>query len=327
MNNNRITFIAELCQNHNGSFANILKMADAAAEAGATHIKLQHIFARNLVYRPEFELKDSSTKGSFYRPWQAEHDRLLSLEISHKEYTHFVQHVQDQLGLVPMTTCFARDCIQPIFDQGFKAIKIASYDCGSHQMIREVADKFDEIIVSTGASYDDEVSLTSKILLESNKRFALLHCVTQYPTPIEMMNINRLSYLSSLSPVVGFSDHSETQSYGIKASMVAVYMGASIIERHLTILPKEQTKDGPVSIKPEHICELLAFASLNKDDQLEYLNTHFPQWNLLLGVASRNLSDVEIQNRSYYRGRFASPRTGSTNLRTEMIHNWEESQP
>jgi len=63
-------FIAELCQNHNGEPDSLFRMADAAAEAGATHIKIQHIYARNLVYRPQFEngLEQNGIVNAIRRP-------------------------------------------------------------------------------------------------------------------------------------------------------------------------------------------------------------------------------------------------------------------
>ena len=103
------SFIAELCQNHNGDFDTVLRMVDAAAEAGATHIKIQHIYSRNLVFRPQFEngLVLDGKVHSIKRPWQSEFDRLKTLELSDSDCRKFVEYVRS-LNLIPLTTCFAR---------------------------------------------------------------------------------------------------------------------------------------------------------------------------------------------------------------------------
>jgi Sialic acid synthase len=74
-------FIAELCQNHNGDFDTVCRMVDAAAESGASHVKIQHIYVRNLVYRPEFEegLHQDGVTRAIRRPWLSDYDRLQGL--------------------------------------------------------------------------------------------------------------------------------------------------------------------------------------------------------------------------------------------------------
>ena len=87
-----MNFIAELCQNHNGDLDNLYKMVDAAAEGGATHIKIQHIYKENLVFRPQFEnglLKGDKTIA-IKRPWKDEYERLENLEISNNDCRKFV---------------------------------------------------------------------------------------------------------------------------------------------------------------------------------------------------------------------------------------------
>ena len=101
-------FIAELCQNHNGNFDTVRRMVDVAAESGASHVKIQHIYVRNLVYRSEFEngLEIDGRVQAIRRPWQSAYDRLKSLELKFRVFT-ILEYVES-VGLVPMTTCFAR---------------------------------------------------------------------------------------------------------------------------------------------------------------------------------------------------------------------------
>ena len=318
--------IAELCQNHSGNVDTLRKMADAAAESGATHIKIQHIYTRNLTFRPEFE--NGLTKDGkilcIKRPWKAELERLKALELTDKDCCKFAEHVKD-IGLTPMTTCFARADASLIKSQGFECIKIASYDCSSYQLIREASSLFDEIYVSTGATYDNEVQLANTILKNSNKPYYLLHCVTQYPTPIDAMNLARMSWLQTLCPSVGFSDHSLVSRDGVEAAKAACALGAVVVERHFTLDDASKTKDGPVSIGPKHLQELAAFSKLSKNDKLESLNQSCPNWKIMIGSPSRSMTVEELLNRSYYRGRFASPfNLSSDDYFKRMIYNWEE---
>jgi sialic acid synthase SpsE len=99
-----------------------------------------------------------------------------------------------------------------------------------------------------------------------------------------------------------------------------------VIERHFTILEKDETKDGPVSIKPHHMRELADFAILSKEEQAEEMEAALPNWKSeLQGDVNRKLSYAELLNREYYRGRFASPRIDGVNDSKYMIFNWEET--
>ena len=317
--------IAELCQNHNGNEKILLDMVDSAAEAGASHIKIQHIYASNLTYRPEFEngLTVNEKIKCIKRPWKSEFDRLKEIELSEKTCSRFVEHVKS-MNLTPMTTCFARGDIGKILDQGFEEIKVASYDCASFQLIKDLTGKFKHIYVSTGATFDDEIKFANNILKEKKEKYTLLHCVTQYPTPLENMNLNRIKYLRELCTEVGFSDHSLVARDGVVAAKAAVFMGAEVVERHFTTLGPSDSKDGPVSINKDDMQSISSFMKLDKTEQLENLKNIYPNWEILLGSKERRLSQEELLNRSYYRGRFATPRYNDSQSACEMIFNWEE---
>ena len=173
-------FIAEFCQNHNGDF-NILKdMVYSAKENGATYAKVQHIYSDMLSFRDRFE--PEKNKKTLVRPFKNEYERLKKLELSFKEQSDFVDLCKE-IKIKPLTTIFSSNSLNEILELGFSDIKIASYDCSSEALINDVKDNFDRIIVSTGASYDKEIELTSSQL--KNRNFTLLHCVTLYPTPLQ----------------------------------------------------------------------------------------------------------------------------------------------
>ena len=314
--------ITEFCQNHNGDYDTLARMVEAAAANGATHGKMQTILADELAFRPQFEdgLEQNGETRSIKRPYGVEYERLKGLEISEQDTGRFIQACRDN-GLVPMTTCFTRAQIDGLRQLGFKSIKVASYDCASFPMLRELARAFDELIVSTGATFDDEIRHAADIL--RGKNFSFLHCVTIYPTPLEDVHLARMEFLRGLAPVVGFSDHSLVARDGLVAAKAALALGAEMIERHFTILDADQTRDGPVSIRPEHLKELADFAALALPERVSRLDGESPDWRKTVGEKSRRLSDAELLNRDYYRGRFANRRP-ETVQGTRMIFNWEE---
>lgn len=318
-----VKLITEFCQNHNGNFDILSRMVAEAAESGATYGKMQNIYADTVTYRPQFEqgLVENGLVQSIKRPYIDEYKRLKNLEISFKDTEKFIQ-LCHEYGLIPITTCFARSHVETLSDLGFKSIKVASYDCSSFQMLRELKAKFNEIIVSTGAMNDDEIIYAANILSETN--FSMLHCVTLYPTPLDNLHLNRMKWLENICSSVGYSDHSHTAKNGLIASKLAMALGAEIIERHFTILPANETKDGPVSINSEQLKELCDFSLLSIDDRLEFVKNEFSDWKVMLGDKNRQLSHEELLNRDYYRGRFASPRTCSSGGKN-MIFNWEET--
>ena len=309
-----------MCQNHNGSFSRLCEMVKEAKRGGATHAKIQTIFANDLSYRKEFENGVKDQKNQFIyikRPYNKEYERLKKLELSYENQKKFVEICLEN-ELIPLTTSFNLTAIPKIKESGFKSIKVASYDCASEPLIKKLVDNFDEIIVSTGATYDNEIVSCAEILKKSDKDFSLLHCVTKYPTPLKEMNLTRIDFLRKFSKKVGLSNHSLTKRDGVKADIAAIYLGADCIERHFTILEEQETKDGPVSIKREHLEEINSFINMNKSEKDNYINKNIPEFEEMKGTPLRDLSDEEIANRNYYRGRFCNK------IKGKSIFNWEK---
>ena len=309
-------FIAEFCQNHNGDYNLLQEMCHSAAEAGATYGKIQSIFAKDLTNRSRFEI-NGKEDGSLYRPYQSEYERLKRLELSWDLQEQFLGECR-KYGLQPMTTVFTREDVKRLLSMNWAAIKVASYDCGSLPMIMDLSEGSKKLYISTGSSFDDEVSATASYLSEKKIPFALLHCVTIYPTPLEKINLRRMEWLRMMVSEVGFSDHSLVSESGVLASMAAVYLGADVIERHYTNLSSVETKDGPVSITASELRELIQFSQLSKAEQQDYLLSIDSGWERMLGEMTNKMTKVELANRDYYRGRFAS-----RNNEGNFIFNWE----
>ncbi|MBM3706865.1 MAG: general stress protein [Actinobacteria bacterium] len=311
--------ITEFCQNHNGSFDILKKMICEAAEGGATHGKIQTIFADDLSFRERFEEGKIDSKGNIItikRPYKQEYQRLKSLELSYDQHQLFIEECKKS-GLIPLTTSFNITSICKLKDLGWQSIKVASYDCGSLPMIRALADNFNELIISTGATFDYEIENTANYLNNINKKFTFLHCITIYPTPLKYMNLKRMEYLKKFTQSVGLSEHSLVSTDGIKASIAAIYLGANTVERHFTVLPEEETRDGKVSVRKKHLKELVYFSKLSKNDQKEYIYKNVPEFEKMLGRYKRELIKEELLNRDYYRGRFCNK------IKGKQIFNWE----
>jgi N,N'-diacetyllegionaminate synthase len=314
-----VQLIAEFCQNHNGSFDTLRRMIAAAAEGGATHGKIQTIFADDLSFRPEFDdgaVRSDGKVLTIKRPYEPEYQRLKGLELSYEEHRLFGEECR-AAGIEPMTTAFTLTALPRLEELGWRTVKVASYDCGSLPLIKALAARFESLIVSTGASTDEEIESTAEYLRSAGRDFSLLHCVTLYPTPLNEMHLSRLGYLSQFTPKVGLSDHTLVARDGVKAALAAIHAGASVIERHFTVLEPGETRDGAVSVTKDHLREIRSFAKLGRSEQEEYLREHVPEFRAMHGVPSRALSHQELLNRAYYRGRFANKVGG------RQIYNWD----
>ncbi len=310
--------IAEACQNHKGDLKILEDMIYQAADAGADYIKIQSMLADELTYRPRFEegLVENGETKAIKRPYQPEYQRLKPMDVDDQGHAWFVETCR-KASINPLTTLFTPSRISMLVETGFKEIKVASYDCASFPLLQQLKENFDRLFISTGATHDEEIQEAADLL--GDAQFMFLHCVTIYPTPLNEVHLKRMEWLKQFSQYVGFSDHSLVERDGIKASLAALYMGASVIERHFTILDPKLTKDGPVSITPAHIKELAHFAALAPDDQKNYIEEKVPELPIMMGQAQRPLSHLELLNRDYYRGRFAI-NLGDHKYR----YNWEQ---
>jgi len=319
-------FIVELCQNHLGNKEILFQMVDEAILNGADYIKIQHIYSKNLVFRPRFEngYEVNNSITTIKRPFIDEYNRLKGLELKNDDVIEFVNYVISK-GKIPITTCFTINDIDEIFAQGFKSVKVASYDSTSYAMIDLLTEKFDEVLISLGSSFESEINYTFE-KYKTNRKVHFLHAVTIYPTPLELSRLNLFLYYQNKIDEIGFSDHSDVNASPLTASMIAIHMGATYVERHFTISDNKLIKDGPVSINSNHLSQLISFGKMSASEQKKLLAEIYPQWEkLLVENLDFELTNKELLNRDYYKGRFASPRIFGTNDYKLMRFNWEEA--
>lgn len=310
-----LKIIAELCQNHNGSIDTLLGMVNSAKKSGATFAKIQALYSDELVYRPQFEDPNPGKFGMF-RPYNLEKTRLANLDLTLEDEKKFVSHCEN-IGIIPMITVFTDKGVERAKIAGFRHIKIASYDCTNFDLINQVSNYCLSLHISTGATSISEITDLANFLkkLKFSKviDITILHCRTEYPNKLNSLTMNRMKWLSTLDFPVGFSDHSEVFSLNGKknethnlASKVAINMGASVIERHFSILDPLSTKDGRISASPTDIKELINFSLMSqklKDVDLEGFEEEVL---LIAGTDDFEPTVEEWWNRKYYKGRVKS---------------------
>lgn len=313
--------IAELCQNHNGDMKIVEEMVHAASESGADYAKIQSLHSSELTHRKRFDegLVEGGKIKTIKRDYKSEYERLRKLDLEESDHVKFIDFCK-KYNIKPLTTVFSLGKIEMV-NKLFNEVKISSFDCASHKLITEISKKnFDHIIVSTGATFNREIKKTCEILNKANKKFTLLHCVSIYPTPIESANINRINFLKKFNSRVGISDHSNPEINKNLIPAVAFFLGVDCIEKHFTILDKDKTKDGPVSANPNQLNEIVNLSKSSKQDIKKYIDDNISDYKILLGSENRDMTDVELLNRDYYQGRFATK-----DKNDEYFFNWQEN--
>jgi len=313
--------IAELCQNHNGDIKILEEMVHAAAESGAQYAKIQSMLSKDLTHRKRFDegLIEGGETRVRNRPYKEELERLSKLDLTDDQHHFFIDFCK-KYKIKPMTTIFNRSRLKFIESLNFEIIKVSSFDCASHKMIEEIShSKIKEILVSTGCTYDSEIKKTCEILKEKN--FTLMHCVSIYPTPLSEVHLDRIEFLRNFSKNVGLSEHSNSEKDGLKISIASLIYDVKYIERHFTILPKNATKDGVVSLNPSELKTLCEFSKKTKKEINDYVSGNIKEFESMRGLKQRELSPEELLNRDYYRGRFASRSKSG-----KYIYNWENTE-
>lgn len=299
-------------------------MVAAASESGADIVKIQSMHSKDLTYRERFEngLVEGGKTKVIKRPFKAELERLSKLDLDFDTHSKFFE-LCEKYKLIPMTTIFSFNNID--FLKQFKNlnyIKVASFDCNSHALIKKICKNFKnkKIIVSTGTAYDREIDKTKKILEDENADYALLHCISIYPTPIYHANLNRIDYLRKKTQVVGLSDHSDPEKDNNIIPAAGFLKKIDYLEKHFSILDKKKTKDGPVSVSPKQLEEIVKLSKMNDESLKEYLNDKGVNLEKIFGSETRELSDTELLNRDYYQGRFAYK-----DRNNHTWFNWDEN--
>ena len=309
--------IAELCQNHMGDKFLLDDMVSAASEAGADYCKIQSIQSKDLTHRKRFDkgLIEGGKVKVIKRPFKDEIKRLKPLDLSDDDHFLFLELCK-KYNIEPLTTIFNRSRLEFLKKLKLKSIKVASFDCASFELLKDLSkSNFKKIYLSTGATFDSEIIQAKEIL--KKKDLTILHCISIYPTTPNVANMNRINFLKKINKSVGFSDHSNPNKYGNILALVALSMNIDVIERHFTVLNKEKTKDGVVSVNFKQLKKLVELSKESKSEIKKRL-TNIRNLQSIRGQEKRDLTQVELLNRDYYQGRFASK------INNKLVYNWEK---
>ena len=223
--------IAEIGCNFEGSLARAKAMIKAAAAAGADAVKFQTFIPDKLVTRDAPKFWD--IKGC---PGETQYEEFKATpRLSLNQYKE-LKALADKLGIVLFSTPSDEESVDMFEKIGVPLYKIGSMDITHLPLLRHTARKGKPIILSTGASTIEEVKeAVGTIESEGNHQIALLHCVTNYPTKIEDVNLNMIKHMMRVFPryPVGYSDHTKMPD-SMYVLMAAVAMGAKVIEKHFT---------------------------------------------------------------------------------------------
>ncbi|MDN5100666.1 pseudaminic acid synthase [Aliarcobacter butzleri] len=222
--------IAELSANHNGSLQTALDSIKAAKECGANAIKLQTYTADTLTLNSRNE--DFMISGGTL--W----DGRNLYELYQEAYTPWEWHKElfdyaRSLNIDIFSTPFDKTAVDFLETLNPSAYKIASFEITDYELVRYTASKQKPIIISTGIATIDEIQDVVNICKSvGNENIILLKCTSEYPAPLNEANLKTISNMKETFGVeVGFSDH----TLGVVAPLVAMTLGAKVIEKHFII--------------------------------------------------------------------------------------------
>ena len=241
--------IAEAGVNHNGSIDTAKKMIDVAATAGADLVKFQTFKAEALVTQSadKAEYQKNLTDAS-----ESQFEMIKKLELDRVAHEELIQHCK-QKNIQFLSTAFDHDSIDFLAEMNIPFYKIPSGEITNLPYLRHVASKGKPVFMSTGMSTLEEVRVAMDVLLEAGVKkddINILHCNTEYPTPVEDVNLRAmLTIEKKLGVKVGYSDH----TLGIEVAVAAVALGASVIEKHFTLNRTLPGPDHAASLEPKEL--------------------------------------------------------------------------
>lgn len=266
--NTKLLFVAEISANHLGSKERALEIISSAAISGANAVKFQ-------TYTPNTMTLDIEKFriNSDHRLWGGQ--KLF--ELYEKAHTPWDWHSElfdkcRDLGVIPFSTPFDFSAIEFLEAMNCPMYKIASLESGDIPLIKRVAETGKPLIVSTGATEWDEIEeLVATVEKTGNQDLTLLVCTSSYPAKPLDAHLRRISTLRNYFGVkVGISDH----TLGVGVSIAAIALGASVIEKHLTLRRSDGGADGAFSMEPEE------FAVLVQEGTSAFQSLGMPDWGI-----------------------------------------------
>ena len=249
----RTMIIAEAGVNHNGRMDLAKRLVDAASTAGADFVKFQAFKSKHLVAS---SLEKANYQKKSGRPSESQYEMLKKLELSQDELTElFIYCSKKKIGF--MASAFDKESLKFILNMNIEYLKVPSGEITNIPYLRFLGRKNKKVILSTGMSDINEIEIAVNVLLKSGlakRNLTILHCNTEYPTDFSDVNLNAMKTLESkFQTKVGYSDHTK----GSHVAIAAVAIGASVIEKHITLNKKLKGPDHSSSLEPKEFIKFV----------------------------------------------------------------------
>lgn len=288
-----VYIIAEVGVNHNGDIKIAQKMIDEAKKAGCDCVKFQTFVADNLVTKeaPKAQYQKETTGEN-----ETQYEMLKKLELSLEDF-RILKEYCDFSQIDFLSTPFDEQSVDILEDLGIDKYKIPSGEITNKPLIEYIAKTKKEILLSTGMSTIDEIQEAMDWIEFYHTNISLFHCTSSYPTPYQDVNMNALITLKKrFDKPIGYSDHTQ----GIEISLMAVAMGAQLIEKHFTLDRNMEGPDHKASLEPSELKELVdktrnieqAFGNDIKQPTEQELQTKLVARKSLVASKTLNIGDV-----------------------------------
>jgi N-acetylneuraminate synthase len=250
----RTLIIAEAGVNHDGDLDKARALVAVAAAAGADLVKFQTFVADRCISRfaPKAEYQIANTGED-----TGQLEMVRKLELSRADHEALIAECRRH-GIAFFSTGFDPESIDLLVELGLDRLKIPSGEITNLPLLRHYASKRLPIILSTGMASIGEVEAAVEVLVAGGvpcRDITILHCNTEYPTPIGDVNLRAMPVLgAALGLPFGYSDHTA----GIEVAIAAVALGACVIEKHFTL---DRTMPGPdhrASLEPDELRHMVA---------------------------------------------------------------------
>lgn len=245
--NSKVLIIAEAGVNHNGSLDLAKKLVDEAANAGVDIIKFQTFKAEKLVSKSAKQAEYQ--QRNIGKTNDSQYSMLKKLELNASQHEELIAYCQKK-KIRFFSTAFDMDSIEYLHSLNLGLWKIPSGEITNYPYLKKIAQYGEPTILSTGMCELSDIEAAIHVLLNNGlqkKHITVLHCNTEYPTPMKDVNLKAMLEIEKKFGVrVGYSDHTE----GIEVPIAAVALGAMIIEKHFTLDKNMEGPDHKASLEP-----------------------------------------------------------------------------
>lgn len=273
----KVLIIAEVGVNHNGCLKLAKKLVDCAVAAGANIIKFQTFQADEMCHeaapKPSYQKKNSKKSENQFQ-------MLKKLELTYYEFKKLKQYTQKK-GIEFLSSAFDLSDLIFLKSLKLKRFKIPSGEITNYLYLKKIASFNQKIILSTGMSNFYEIEKAIRIIdpqKKNKKKITIMHCTSEYPADIRKINLKVIQTLKKkFDYIIGYSDHTTS----IIVPALAVMMGATIIEKHLTLNKRMKGPDHRSSLNPKEFSKMV--------DQIRMAE-------MALGNGKKKISVTELKN-------------------------------